>query len=228
MEVDDAKPAAIPPATVTDPSLPQDEDPLTQLNAQIKRIKEKLKQLEEAKAAVRGQSKSVPNADPIPEEQPFIPVGKTQLKNPPPASVPPNQTLPSVNVPPANPNPSPFASLAMARPVYPVIPDPSPKRAYFSRYSWRIDIPKGAESPAKGLAEAITEIWNILREADEIIIIYPWKMCDHGRHKPLANPSKLPSTKEGITRYFRDAYFRLHPGSMYIKVFLGTSISDLR
>jgi hypothetical protein len=42
----------------------------------------------------------------------------------------------------------------------------------------------------------------------------------------LTNPAKLPSSKEGITRYFRDAYFRPHPGSMYVKVFMGYSLPD--
>jgi hypothetical protein len=226
MEVEDAKPAAIPSVTASDQAHSQDEDPLTQLNARIERIKAQLQQLKEAKAAVQGQSEKLTNNKVLSKEQPFIPVGKTQLKNPPPTSVLPTQILPSSTVSPPNSNLSPFASLATAGPVYPVIPDPSPKRPYFSRYSWRIDIPQSAESPAKGLAQAITKIWNILWEADEKLIIYPWRMSDHGRHKPLNNPSKLPTTKEGITRYFRDAYFRPHPGSMYIKVFLGTSISD--
>jgi hypothetical protein len=190
MEVDDAKPAALPVASGQDQNQ-TNVDPLIQINNWIERVKAQLKQLEEAKALVRGQPASSSYAAVLSKEHPKPTVGN-------PATV---------------------------RPVYPVIPDPSPKRPYFSRYSWRIDILQGADSPTKGLTEAISEIWNVLKEADDKILIYPWKMEDHGRHKPLTNPTKLPSTKEGITRYFKDAYFRPHPGSMYIKVFLGISLT---
>jgi hypothetical protein len=65
-----------------------------------------------------------------------------------------------------------------------------------------------------------------LKEADDKLILYCWRLRDHGQHKPLSNPAKLPSSKEGITRYFRDAYFCPHPGPMYIKVFMGYSLTD--
>jgi hypothetical protein len=225
MEVEDSKPAAIPrpdPNIVTQQSV----DPLSQLNERIERVTAQLKQLEEAKALLRGKTGSQGSssyAAVLSKENPDVTTGNPQSKKAPPAPAL-SQPVPS-NVPPTNSNLSPFASLATVRPVYPVIPDPSPKRPYFSRYSWRIDIPQGAESPAKGLAQAITEIWTVLREVDEKILIYPWKMADHGRHKPLTNPDKLPTTREGISRYFKDAYFRPHPGPMYIKVFLGMSTS---
>jgi hypothetical protein len=200
-----------------------DVDPLIRINDRIERVKAQLKQLEEAKALVRGQPGSSSYAAVLSKENPNATVDHPQLKQTPSAHVS-SQPPPPAVLPP-NPNLSPLASLATVRPVYPAIPDPSPKRPYFSRYSWRIDIPQGAESPTKGLTEAISEIWTVLKEADDKILIYPWKMEDHGRHKPLTNPTKLPSTKEGITRYFKDAYFRPHPGSMYIKVFLGISLS---
>jgi hypothetical protein len=116
-------------------------------------------------------------------------------------------TQPVANILPPNPDPSPFSRLVATRPVYPVIPDPSPKRPFFSRYTWKIDIPSNAESPQKGFSQAVIEIWTVLKEADDKLILYPWRMRDHGQHKALHNPAKLPTSKEGITRYFQDAYF---------------------
>jgi hypothetical protein len=58
------------------------------------------------------------------------------------------------------------------------------------------------------------------------LIIYPWRMRDQAKQKALLGPSKLPTTKEGIARYFADAYFRPHQGSMYIRAFIGSTISE--
>jgi hypothetical protein len=82
------------------------------------------------------------------------------------------------------------------------------------------------EAPEKGLLDGITEIWTILKEADDKLLIYPWKARDNGKYKALSGPSKLPSTKEAINRYFPDAYFRPHPGSMYLRVYLGSAIPE--
>jgi hypothetical protein len=91
--------------------------------------------------------------------------------------------------------------------------------------SWRIDIPK-ADTPAQALIEGISEIWTVLKEADEKLIIYPWKARNFARFKPLSGPAKLQNAnKEFINRYFPDAYFRPQPGTMYLNVYIGTSIS---
>jgi hypothetical protein len=238
MEIDDKKPPAIKkgsqPQAITQDSRSTLEtvapdqvpatsnvDPLLQLNDRIERTKDYLRQLEEAIAAAKGLP--LPNAQA--PSNPYLKAAQSNLKDPPrdtPVVVEPTQPAP---IPPVS-DPSPFARLAVTRPVYPPIPEPSPKRAFFSRYTWRIDIPSNAESPQKAFSQAVLEIWNVLKEADDKLIIYPWRLRDHGQHKPLTNPSKLPSSKEGITRYFRDAYFRPHPGPMYVKVYMGYSLSD--
>jgi hypothetical protein len=162
------------------------------------------------------------------EENPFILVqsknaaqGKTKTT---PVSASQMQST-SVLVPQPAQQPDPLTELAQRRPVYPVLPDPAPKRPYFYRTTWRIDIPKAADSPQKALLDAINETWVVLKEADEKLLVYPWRVKQHGQYKALSGPSKLPTTKEGITCYFTDAYFRPHPGSMYVRVYIGTSIS---
>jgi hypothetical protein len=65
-----------------------------------------------------------------------------------------------------------------------------------------------------------------MKEADEKLIIYPWKARNFAKFKPLSGPSKLQNaTKEFINRYFPDAYFRPQPGTMYLNVYVGTSVS---
>jgi hypothetical protein len=76
------------------------------------------------------------------------------------------------------------------------------------------------------LLEGINEIWSILKEADDKLFIYPWKVRNLGKYKALSGPSKLPTTKEGINRYFPDAYFRPHPGSMWLRVYIGSVLPD--
>jgi hypothetical protein len=90
---------------------------------------------------------------------------------------------------------------------------------------WRIHIPNDMESPVKGLLDGISEIWAVLKSVDDKIIIYPWKQINHGRYKALSGPSKLPNTREGINRYFPNAYFRLHSGPMYLNLYLGSNLS---
>lgn len=92
----------------------------------------------------------------------------------------------------------PVTVLAQKRPVYPKLPDPSPRRPFVQRTSWRIDISNKMESPQQGLIDAISEIWSILKDADDKLIIYPWRLRNHGQYKALSGPSKLPSTKDGI------------------------------
>jgi hypothetical protein len=66
----------------------------------------------------------------------------------------------------------------------------------------------------------------VLKEADDKLLIYPWKARNLGKYKALSGPSKLPATKEGINRYFPDAYFRPHPGSMWLRVYLGSVLPE--
>jgi hypothetical protein len=198
-------------------------DPLQQLNDRIERTKAYLRRLEEAIANAKD---TTPNTVQAITQNPYLVATTSKPKDPPRDPSISAASSQSAVIPPPNPDPSPFSRLVATRPTYPVLPEPSPKRTLFSRYTWRIDIPANAESPPKGLAQAILEIWTVLKEADDKLIIYPWRMRDHGQHKPLTNPAKLPSSKEGITRYFRDAYFRPHAGPMFIKVFMGYSISD--
>jgi hypothetical protein len=92
--------------------------------------------------------------------------------------------------------------------------------------TWCIDIPK-ADTPANVLMEGITEVWSIIKEADDKMIVYPWKARNFSRFKALSGPSKLQNnTKEFINRYFVDAYFCPQPGTMYLNVYIGTSISQ--
>jgi hypothetical protein len=247
MEIDDRKPPAIEQRTVPQ-AITQDSqqisstqtrdmetdevthtvptanvDPLQQLNDRIERTKAYLRRLEEAIANAKD---TTPNTVQAITQNPYLVATTSKPKDPPRDPSISAASSQSAVIPPPNPDPSPFSRLVATRPTYPVLPEPSPKRTFFSRYTWRIDIPANAESPPKGLAQAILEIWTVLKEADDKLIIYPWRMRDHGQHKPLTNPAKLPSSKEGITRYFRDAYFRPHAGPMFIKVFMGYSISD--
>jgi hypothetical protein len=153
--------------------------------------------LEEAIALAKGNPPpSVPVA-----QNPYLAAAQSKPKDPPRSSIVAESSHPSVNPAPPS-DPSPFARLAATRPVYPVIPEPTPKRPFFSRYTWRIDIPANAETLQKGFAQAVLEIWTVLKEADDKLVLYPWRLRDHGQHKPLTNPAKIPSTKEGIIRYF--------------------------
>jgi hypothetical protein len=120
----------------------------------------------------------------------------------------------------------PLTELAQKRPVYLKLPGPSPRRPFFQRTTWKIEISEKMESPQQGLVDAINEIWIILKEADDKLIIYPWRQFNHGKYKALTGPSKLPATKEAINRYFPDAYFRPHPGNMYLRAYIGTSITE--
>jgi hypothetical protein len=81
------------------------------------------------------------------------------------------------------------------------------------------------DSPVQGLVDGISEIWNVLKGIDDKLILYPWRQTNHGRYKALSGPSKIPNTKEGINRYFPDAYFRPHPGPMYLNLYLGSTFS---
>jgi hypothetical protein len=87
----------------------------------------------------------------------------------------------SVSAPQASRQPDPLTELAQRRPVYPILPDPVPKRPYFQRTTWRIDIPKDADSPQKALLDAINEIWVVLKEADDKLLVYPWRVRQHGQ-----------------------------------------------
>jgi hypothetical protein len=151
------------------------------------------------------------------------PARSKTLQNPTPATLPiPSGTL----APQQSNNRDPLTELSQRRPVYPSLPEPTSIRPYFQLVTWRIEIPKITESPEKTLLEGINEIWSILKEADDKLLIYPWKVRNLGKYKALSVPSKLPTTKEGINRYFPDAYFRPHPGSMWLRVYIGSVLPD--
>jgi hypothetical protein len=188
----------------------QNSDVIKQLNDSIERNKQSLMKLEDMLRTVKELQQASSDQQGINETR-----------------APPNRAIQQASVDGANSTQvrDPFTQLATQKPSYPKLPDPSPRRAFFYRATWRIHIPNDMESPMKGLLDGLSEIWAVLKSVDDKIIIYPWKQSNHGRYKALSGPSKIPNTKEGINRYFPDAYFRPHPGPMYLNLYLGSSLS---
>jgi hypothetical protein len=116
---------------------------------------------------------------------------------------------------------------SFTRPVYVNVnvPPPTPGRKNSFRCTWRVDIPKNS-SPEEGVKDAILEISSALKDADRRLLIYPWHQSANSRYKALSGTSKFPKKKETLIRYFKDAYFRPHPGPMYIRVNIGCDLSD--
>jgi hypothetical protein len=199
-------------------------DPVENLNRSIAQQKAHLDQLQSSLAALKASQVPSESETIDMEEEPFIPVSVGHKKS---TTIPPtSQSVQSVSLlPAASRVRDPLTELATKRPIYPKLPEPSPRRPFTQRFSWRIDIPK-ADTPAAALIEGISEIWTVLKEADEKLIIYPWKAKNFATSKALSGPSKLQNaTKEFINRYFPDAYFRPQPGTMYLNVYVGSSIS---
>jgi hypothetical protein len=155
-----------------------------------------------------------PPIEPLANQPSACPVGSTTSSRSPTSDIHRSDTR------------DPLTELARRRPIYPQLPVPTPKRHFLQRATWRIEIPKITESPEKNLIEGINEIWSILKEADDKLLIYPWKARNFGKYKALSGPTKLPETKESINRYFPDAYFRPHPGSIWLRVYIGSVLSD--
>jgi hypothetical protein len=215
-------------------------DAVDRLNQEIEAKQEQLLKLQQSIAALT-QPESSPQMDVEMTDSSFILVQHKQPSTSPPKKSPIQSTVTQQSTGPAGTTTSshpstsetqrsdtrdPLTELARRRPIYPQLPEPTPKRPFFQRATWRIDIPKITESPEKSLIEGINEIWSILKEADDKLLIYPWKARNFGRYKALSGPSKLPLTKEGINRYFPDAYFRPHPGSMWLRVYIRSVLSD--
>jgi hypothetical protein len=128
-------------------------------------------------------------------------------------------------MPDAQPEKKYEPDFSFTRPTYSDPIPPSPSRKYFFRCTWRVDIPKNAP-PEEGLRDAILEIWSALRDVDRRLLIYPWHQSAHGRYKALSDTSKFPKKKDTLIRYFKDAYFRPHAGPMYIRVYIGSDLTD--
>jgi hypothetical protein len=195
-------------------------DPVERLNQSIAQQEAQLEQLQSSLAALKASQPKTMDMD----EESFIPVTAGHKKRNKNSSTSQSvQSEPLLSV--ASGARDPLTELATKRPIYPQLPAPSPSRPFSQRFSWRIDIPK-AETPAAALIDGISEIWTVLKEADEKLIIYPWKAKNFAKFKALSGPSKFQNaTKEFINRYFPDAYFRPQPGTMYLNVYIGTSIS---
>jgi hypothetical protein len=88
-----------------------------------------------------------------------------------------------------------------------------------------VSIPKDT-SAEEGVRDAILEVWSALKDADHRLLIYPWHQSAHGRYKVLSETSKFPKKRDTLVRYFKDAYFRPTPGPMYIRVYIGSDLTD--
>jgi hypothetical protein len=213
-----------------------ESDSVQQLNQSIAKQQAQLEKLQNALAALKAPSSPRGTQDmdlsKIDDDE-FLPVvahgHKKKTTNPPENTREAHESssaLASQLAITIRPSRDPLTELAAKRPVYPSLPVPTPRRSFVQRMTWRIDIPK-ADTPANALVEGITEVWSVLKEADDKMIVYPWKSRNFAKFKALSGPSKLQNnTKEFINRYFPDAYFRPQPGSMYLNVYIGTSISQ--
>jgi hypothetical protein len=202
-------------------------DPVERLNRSIAQQQAQLEQLQNSLAALKAaQAPTAHQGLQDMEEDDFIPVTASQKNR--------NRTRAdsklehqagiATSVTFARRERDPLTELATKRPMYPPLPELTPRRPFFHRVSWRIDIPK-ADTPALALIKGITEVWTVLKEADEKLLIYPWKAKNFTKFQALSGPSKLQNaTKEVINRYFPDAYFRPQPGTMYLNTYIGGSV----
>jgi hypothetical protein len=204
-------------------------DPVEKLNKSIAQQQAQLQHLQKALANLKSSQASQTSPDQgvqDMEEDAFIPVttGNKNRKDQ-TISRADQESVSSTLVPFVQQMRDPLTEeLATKRPIYPTLPSPTPCRPFFQRVSWRIDIPK-ADTPALALIEGISEVWSVLKEADEKLIVYPWKAKNIKKFKALSGPSKLQNaTKEYINRYFPDAYFRPQSGPMYLNAYIGSSI----
>jgi hypothetical protein len=214
----------------------KDSDSVTKLNQSIAQQQAQLEKLQNALAALKAPPSPRGTQDmdlsKIDDDE-FLPVvahgHKKKTKNTPENTREVHESsgaLASQLATMARPSRDPLTELAAKRPVYPSFPEPTPRRSFVQRMTWRIDIPK-ADIPANALVKGITEVWSVIKEADDKMIVYPWKARNFAKFKALSGPSKLQNnTKEFINRYFPDAYFCPQPGSMYLNVYIGTSISQ--
>jgi hypothetical protein len=209
-------------------------DPVEKLNQSIAQQQAQLEKLQHALAALKASPSptTIQAMEFSNDNDQFITVAAPghKKKAPPPGNTaegPKNTNAPTSTLTTTTRSTrDPLTELAAKRPVYPPLPEPTPRRPLTQRMTWRIDIPK-ADSPANALVDGITEVWSVLKEADDKLIVYPWKARNFSRFKALSGPSKLQNTtKEILNRYFPDAYFRPQPGSMYLNVYVGTSISQ--
>jgi hypothetical protein len=120
----------------------------------------------------------------------------------------------------------PLTKLAQKRPVYQKFPDPMPRRPFSQCTIWRIDIPSKTDSPQQALIEALTEIWSILKEADDKMIIYPWVYATMGSIKPFQALLNYPQPRKVSINILQMLIFRPHPGNMYVRAFIEASISE--
>jgi hypothetical protein len=200
-------------------------DPVEKLNLSIAQQKAQLEQLQNSLAALKAAQVPADEAPQDMDEDEFIPVTAAHKKRNKVVPKSDNQAASATSVTFARPERDPLTELATKRPIYSTLPEPTPCRPFRQRVSWRIDIPK-ADTPALALIEGISEIWSVLKEADEKLIIYPWKAKNFTKFKALSGPSKLQkATKEFLNRYFPEAYFRPQPGSMYLNVYIGASVA---
>jgi hypothetical protein len=204
----------------------QATDPVERLNRSIAEQQAQLAQLQNSLAALKA-SQEPPDKQDVQdmEEDEFIPVTTGHKHRKVRGMSKPEQQPGAVTlVPFIQQERDPLTELETKRPTYPMLPTPTPRRPFSQRVSWRIDIPK-ADTPASALIEGISEVWSVLKEADEMLIVYPWKAKNFAKFKALSGPSKLQNaTKEFINRYFPDAYFRPQPGLMYLNVYIGGSV----
>jgi hypothetical protein len=243
----DSKPKAKPSLATTDfnttfgpnpdgNSNAQEVDVLEKLNESIARNQAMLKRLQDAMAVLQNNGTTTLSDD---ELHALIDSVEGQQQRDPSAAPSLAAVQGSTSATSSAPTPAPVAppqvrdpltELATKKPVYTKIPDPVPKRPFFYRASIRVHINEDAESPQQGLNDAISEVWTVLKSIDDKLIVYPWRQSNHGKFKALSGPQKLPDNKEGINRYFPDAYFRPYAGPMYLNFFIGSNLSyeDLR
>jgi hypothetical protein len=199
-------------------------DPMERLNKSIAQQQAQLARLHDSLAALKASQAPPDQGAQDMEEDSFIPVTAGKNKKVRNTSKLDQNPGSSTLVPFVQQQRDSLTELATKRPTYPMLPVPTPRRSFFQRVSWRIDIPK-ADTPALALIEGISEVWSVLKEADEKLIVYPWKAKNIKKFKALSGPSKLQNaTKEYINRYFPDAYFRPQSGPMYLNAYIGSSI----
>lgn len=108
-------------------------------------------------------------------------------------------------------------------------PLPLPVRANRLRYDMKLKVKPNTNDPVKALREAITQMYDKIREQDVSLVVYPWTTEDQMIVKDrIFKAAEIPNNPVDIKKYFSRAIPRPKGGVMYVSVVLGTAIDFAR
>jgi hypothetical protein len=96
------------------------------------------------------------------------------------------------------------------------------QRNHSCRYLLNMSLPP-SENPFAMIQELVCQAWEVMKEVDPDVILYPWGGADP-QYPPISNTTTVPMDRVGLKAYINKAVWKIEGGPIRVELWIGHTL----